>query len=92
VVVIVSQRREPADLHASFPGPEHRICVDHDRVAGFLQGSAPVDHFRPASSSGPVVIVEPRDPVQDVSLPRFGAILIGYCCRVPATPFAVHHE
>lgn len=65
-VVIVSEEREPADLHATRPGPEHGVRFVRGCVAALLQGRAPVDLLRPALSLAPVVVVEPCDPVQDV--------------------------
>jgi len=56
---------EPTDLHATGPGPEHGVCVGKDcGVAALFQDRTPEDLLRPAPGPGPVVAVEPRDPIQ----------------------------
>jgi len=58
-------RTEPTDLHATRPGPEHGVRVGKERgVTALLQGRTPEDLLCPALGPGPVVAIEPRDPVQ----------------------------
>jgi len=56
---------EPTDLHATRLGLKHGVREGKERgVAALFQGCTPEHLLRPALGPGPVVAIEPRDPVQ----------------------------